>query len=55
MTKEQILKMDRVDLILAVQGRIIDPYINASELETKKLRELLLEMYHIDYKKGELC
>ena len=55
MTKEQILKMDRTDLILAVQGHIIDPAINACDLETKKLRELLLEMYHIDYKRSELC
>jgi hypothetical protein len=55
MTKEEILAMDRTDLILSVQGHIIDPYINASDLENKQLRELLLEMYHIDYKKGELC
>lgn len=55
MTKDEILSMDRVDLILAVQGHIIAPCINAEDLETKKLRELLLEMCHIDYKKGELC
>ena len=55
MTKEEILAMDRTDLILSVQGHIIDSYINASDLDDKKLRELLLEMFHIDYKKEELC
>lgn len=53
--KEEILAMDRVDLILAMQGHIIDPCINAEDLETKKLRELLLQMYHIDYEEEDLC
>ncbi len=45
MTKEQIMKMDRVDLILSVQGYIKDPAINACDLPNEKLREILIDIY----------
>ena len=55
MSKKDILAMDRTDLILSVQGYITDPAINATDLDTKNLRKILVDMYHISFIKEDLC
>lgn len=55
MSKEKILAMDRTDLVLSVQGYITDPAINVADLDTRKLREILFNMYHISFSKEDIC
>lgn len=42
--KSEILKMDRTDLVIAVNPLIKDPAIKAEDLSTEKLREILLNI-----------
>lgn len=42
--ESEILKMDRTDLITAVNPLIKEPSIKAEDLSTKKLREILLNI-----------
>lgn len=42
--ESEILKMDRTDLVIAVNPLIKDPAIKAEELSTEKLREILLNI-----------
>ena len=42
--KSEILKMDRTDLVIAVNPLIKDPAIKAEDLSTEQLREILLNI-----------
>ena len=44
MTRAEVYSMDRVALILAVQGLINDPDIRTEDLEDEELRKLLLSV-----------
>ena len=42
--ESEILKIDRTDLVTAVNPLIKDPAIRAEDLSTEKLREILLNI-----------